>query len=371
MIRRVSLLLLLPLLAAAAAEEENRIANGDFEKGEAKATKIPGWTEVDGLTTFFVTEKGRGRVLLIDTDVTLAEANARWKEMEKPAAERPPAKKKGPTFEPYYDTVGGTTGAKVYSDYIRVEPGMRYRLKVDVKSNGPVVKVFVKGYVQFQGGFRKYYQCYKNVTEVTGAWKTWERTFNPTFRSPKVTHIRVMPYAYWPVGQAWIDNVRVERVGPEKEKEATPGENLLGNGSFAKKLAPWTAEGDAGLLLRGSEGGCGRLAPGGSLVSGPVEVREGRRYRLRARVKAEGAVVTVAVEGLVSLGGERHVLFTERDTAPPETDGWVDVEIAFDPTAETPQVTEVRARFTAAGEKGSAMVDDVSIEIEPDAGDAE
>ncbi len=214
MIRRLlALLCLLPVVALAAEEERNRVGNGDFEKGAAKATKIPGWTEVDGLTTFFPREKGRGRVLMIDTDVLLGDANERWEEMEKPAKERPAAKAKRPTKPPYYDTVGGTTGAKIYSDYIRVEPGMRYRLRVDVKSTGPTVKVFVKGYAKFQGRYRKFYQCYLNVTKATGEWKTQERTFNPTAKSPKVTHIRVMPYAYWPVGQAYVDNVQVTRVG--------------------------------------------------------------------------------------------------------------------------------------------------------------
>jgi len=57
---------------------------------------------------------------------------------------------------------------------------MRYRLRADVKSDAPVVMIFVKGYAQFQGRFRKYYQCYKNVKPATGQWATWERTFCPS-----------------------------------------------------------------------------------------------------------------------------------------------------------------------------------------------
>jgi len=361
-IRRIALLLLLPLVVATAAER-NLVANGDFEAGPKSGSKLPGWTETDGLTTFFVRDSTRRRMLKIDTDVTLAEADARWKEMEKAAAERPKAKAKGPTKAPYYDTVGGTTGAKVYSDYIRVEPGMRYRIKADVMSTGPTVKIFVKGYAKFQGGFRKYYQCYKNVKPATGTWKTWERTFNPTARSPKVTHIRVMPYAYWPIGQAYIDSLRVERVGPDVAKVAEPGKNLLVNGDFEKKFASWTAEGDAGLLLRGSEGGAGRIGAGGALVSGVVAVEEEREYILRARVRAGGAMVHVAVEGLVALGGKRHVLFTKKETVPPGEDDGIEIEIPFHPTARTPQVTEVRARFSIAAKKGSALVDDVVIEV--------
>jgi hypothetical protein len=194
-VRRGLILLLLAALAVGQEPEPERnlVGNGAFDDGTKRATKIPGWTEVDGLTTFFPTAGSRGRVLRIDTDVLLEEANTRWKEMELPPEERPPATQKGPTTPPKYDTVGGTTGAKIYSDYIRVEPDMRYRLRVDVKSDAPTVKIFIKGYAEFQGGYRKYYQCYKNIENPKPGWRTYERTFNPTFRSPDVSHIRVMP----------------------------------------------------------------------------------------------------------------------------------------------------------------------------------
>jgi hypothetical protein len=368
-VRRVGTVILLVsgLAAAFAGEgERNLVGNGDFNEGRGTASEIPGWTEVDGLTTFFEVATGRGRVLKIDTDVNISEANERWREMAKPKAERAKAKKKGPTKEPKYDTVGGLNGAKIFSDYIRVEAGMRYRLKVDVKSNAPTVKIFVKGYAKFEGGFRKFYQCYKNVKPATGQWKTWERTFNPTIRSAKVTHIRIMPYAYWPPGQAWIDNVEVTRVGKDDPAALVPGKNLLANGDFeGKKLEPWAGEGDAGLLRRGSAGGCGRVAGEGTLVSGAVPVREKREYVLKARVRSEKAVVTATVEGLVVLGGKRHVLFTKADTVTKGDGEWNDLEIPFHPTEETPQVAEIRVRFTLEGGKGSAFIDDVTIEARP------
>ena len=352
------------LPAVAAGGDRNLVPNGNFDEGAGKATKIPGWTEVDGLTTFFVGSEGRRRVLMIDTDVNLVEADARWEEMARPKAERPAAKPKGPTKPPKYDTVGGTTGAKVYSDYIRVEPGMRYRLSAWVKSTGTTVMIFVKGYAQHEGGFRKFYQCYENVVFEEPGWHRHERTFNPTAKSPKVTHIRVMPYAYWPAGQAWIDGIEVTRVGPEKRPGAVTGKSLLENGDFeAKEISPWTAEGEAGRFVRGGEGACGRVGAGGSLVSGRVAVLAGKEYVAKARVLPAGAVLEMTVEGLVRFGGKDVPFFVVKKSAPPKADGWVDLEIPFHPTAETPQVSHVRVRLSVAkGSAGSAFVDDVAVE---------
>jgi hypothetical protein len=351
------------LIAVALAGERNLVPNGSFDEGAAGATKVPGWTEVDGLTTFFVDEPGRGRVLEIDTDVNLSEANARWEEMALPASERPKAKPKGPTRPPKYDTVGGTTGAKIYSDHLRVEPGMRYRLRVDVKTDAPTVMIFVKGYARFQGGFRKFYQCYKNIVKPEPGWHTYERTFNPTAKSPKVTHIRVMPYAYWPPGRAWVDRVEITRIGKEKPAGAATPKSILVNGDFeAKGLDPWTTEGSAGRTVRGAEGACGRVDAGGALVSGRTEVETDRSYVLRARVLPAGGVPKAVVEGLVRFGGKWMALYTKEATVPPAEDGWVELETRFHPTADTPQVSHVRVRFTVVGEKGSLFVDDVAVE---------
>lgn len=358
-------LLALALLGPAPAgeEERNLVANGGFEEGPPGASKIPGWTEADGLTTFFESEPGRGRVLRIDTDVLLTEADARWEEMALPAEERPPAKPKGPTTPPKYDTVGGTTGAKVYSDYLRVEPGMRYRLTVDVKSDAPAVMIFVKGYARFQGGYRKYYQCYKNIPAPEPGWHTCERTFNPTAKSPEVSHIRVMPYAFWPPGEAWIDDVRVTRVGPEQVEGAVSAESLLPNGGFERPLlAPWTAEGPAARVERGSDGACGRVDAGGALLSGLVPVEEDRPYRVRARVLPAGGVLTAAAEGLVRFGGKWVTLFTATETLPPAAEDWIDLELTVEPTKDTPQVTHLRVAFRVEAGKGSAFVDDVAVE---------
>ena len=70
----LSFLLLLFLSVALSFGQEperNLVGNGNFDEGAPRATKIPGWTEVDGLTTFFTTTPSRGRVLKIDTDVLL------------------------------------------------------------------------------------------------------------------------------------------------------------------------------------------------------------------------------------------------------------------------------------------------------------
>ena len=354
--------LLLSALAMGREGEDNRVGNGDFDGGEAGATKIPGWTEVDGLTTFFEIVPGRGRVLRIDTDVNLSEANVRWEEMALPPEARPAAKPKGQTRPPKYDTVGGTTGAKIYSDYIRVEPNMRYRLKADVRSDKPIVMIFVKGYAEFQGGFRKFDQCYKNVVEVTDEWHTWERTFNPTIRSPKVTHIRVMPYAYWPSGNAWIDNIEVTRIGEERVSGGATAKSVLANGVFEKVGSQWKFEGGASRVVRGGEGACGRVDGPGSIVSGPVPVDEDRPYVLRARVLPKGGALVVTIQGVVKLSGETYVMFTKEETVPAESGDWGEIEVRFHPTEDTPQVSAIRIRFAMRGETGSALVDDVAVE---------
>ncbi len=367
---RLFLLLACATAARAGDAERNLLPNGGFEEGAAGATLLPGWTEADGLTTFFESAEGRGRVLRIDTDVNLAEADARWLEMGKPAGERPAARPKGPTHPPKYDTVAGTTGAKVFSDYHRVEPGMRYRLRFAAKSDAPTILFFVKGYAEFEGGFRKHYQWYKKVPAVEGGWATYEGTFNPTLRSPKVTHIRLMPYAYWPPGQAWIDDVEVTRVGVERETAPDAATGLLPNGDFARAdLAPWTAEGPAARAEMGEAGGCGRVDAGGSLLSGRAAVEPGHAYRVTARVKPAGAVLEVVAEGVLKFEGSWVPLSTFRETFPPEAEDWLDLSMTIDPAVKAPQVTHVRVRFRALGEKGAAYVDDVAVGPAGDGGD--
>ncbi len=362
--RRILLpvLLLLAALASGQETERNLVGNGAFDEGTPRATKIPGWTEVDGLTTFFTTTPSRGRVLKIDTDVLLEEANARWKEMELPLEERPKASRKGPTQPPKYDTVGGTTGAKIYSDYIRVESNMRYRLKVDVKSDAPTVMIFIKGYAKFQGGFRKYYQCYKNIVNPEPGWHTYERTFNPTFRSPDVSHIRVMPYAYWPPGEAFVDRIEIIRVGPERRPGAASAKCLIEHGDFEKRgLTPFSAEGPATRIVRGSDGACVRIDPTGKLLSPLVPVESGREYVLRLRALPTKGILSIKIEGLVKLSGKWYVLTTTEESIPAESRDWTNVEVQFNPTKNSPQVAHVRVTFTLIG-AGSACVDDVVLE---------
>jgi hypothetical protein len=282
--------------------------------------------------------------------------------MKLPRDERPPPKPKGETKPPKYDTVGGTTGAKIYSDYIRVEPGTRYRLRVKARTENPEILVFVKGYARFQGGFRKFYQCYKKIHSGETEWKTFERTFHPTLHPPEVTHIRVMPYAYWPPGRAFVDDVEVIRDGKETEGPLAAGTNLLVNGDFeADDLAPFTAKGGVARVVRGSAGACVRIPVGGVIEAPPIEVEEGRSYVLKARVLPQGAGLETLIEFLVPFEGKHVALMETRNVGSREGSDWLDVEIPFHPTKETPQVTAVKARFAANGEKGGVLLDDVSI----------
>ena len=171
-------------------------------------------------------------VIRLDTDVLQSEHDERLEQMKLPADRRPAAKKKSPTVEPKYDTVGGNKGAILRSDPIRVEPGAAYRLTFDCLSKNPQVKVWVKGYtfLPARGNIparrRKTYQARKDVRGKTEGWETFTRVFRPTTRPENLRgskyptlEIEVQLYAYWPPGEAYFDNVRFEKITPEEAKK--------------------------------------------------------------------------------------------------------------------------------------------------------
>ena len=96
---------------------ENLLPNGNFDKGKNGADK---WEKVDNLTSFWTQEKGRGRVLKLDSRVDRKQALA-W---QKKLKSNPEAKAPAPIFpKNKYTAIGGNEGAVIDSELIDVIPG--------------------------------------------------------------------------------------------------------------------------------------------------------------------------------------------------------------------------------------------------------
>ncbi|MFW6107105.1 MAG: hypothetical protein ACOC8A_00295 [bacterium] len=197
------------------ARARNLVPNSSFEEG----TWYPAhWTKVDGLTSHWLDrEDGKGKCLMMDTDVDEQQALDWMKKVRSGKATAKEAPEKiASTKETIYGTIGAWEGVQIYSDFLPVTPKMRYRLTVDIQ--GPwggifFPKAFVKGYAERSDEFttqkRELYRMYLALrTETKGKeWETFSRTFNPTLRSPDVKWMRVMLYAYWPLGKYYWDNI--------------------------------------------------------------------------------------------------------------------------------------------------------------------
>jgi len=129
-------------------QRPNLVVNGDFERGDGTPE---GWEPVDGLCSFWVDGVSPdGKCVMFDTMV-LESQYAEWRKAFERGASAQDAPAKIPPRPPYYDTVGGTVGAHLYSDPIRIQQGKTYRLDFDFLGPGGATKVFVKGYAPFRG----------------------------------------------------------------------------------------------------------------------------------------------------------------------------------------------------------------------------
>lgn len=185
----------------------NLLKNGDFEKGTAwpegwEKTKAPGGNEktqagvkielADG-------GAGHGRVLHMTMDQAAAEA----------------------------------PGMMLLSEPVAVAQGKTYHVSVEVKSMGPAVMLFVKGYgiAPGRGGSggteTAIFTKPQSSRLKTGQWGVMSFDFTPqtntlseaarrvyakkgiTVPVSKVDRIRVELYAYYPAGEVYFDNVRV------------------------------------------------------------------------------------------------------------------------------------------------------------------
>ena len=164
----------------------NLLPNGDFETGDPFPLH---WERANGLTSFFVTAEGHGRVVRMDTSVERKQAMA-WdqafkKDPSLPVPERVPISKAG------YD-----------------------RLTADIRGAGKPF-VWIKGFMMHprRGVLVDAYQTRLEPPSVSAeTWTTCSIGFNPTARSPQVSKMKVRLYAYWPNGIYEFDNIRIEKI---------------------------------------------------------------------------------------------------------------------------------------------------------------
>lgn len=190
----------------------NLLPNGNFDAGTVGAT---GWEQPDGLTSFWVDEPGRGRVLKLDSRIDRKQALA-WMEQRK---KQPDAKPPVPIIpkEPL-QAIGGTEGVMLDSSFIPVKPGQNYKLTVDYRGKHRPF-VWIKGFM-FHPLRKTDTDGYQTRLEPDqpseNEWRTFSIGFNPTARNPRVNKMKVRVYAYWPIGEYYFDNIRVEEITPEE-----------------------------------------------------------------------------------------------------------------------------------------------------------
>lgn len=118
-------------------------------------------------------------------------------------------------------------GMLYYSDFFPVENGKKYIFSLDIKSEGPVPRPFVKGYAlapDVHGNIarRRFYQRQSRFV-ATDKWQTYSMTFTPrpipAYRGRfDIKWARVMLYAYLKPGRIYFDNATVRESPAEVKK---------------------------------------------------------------------------------------------------------------------------------------------------------
>jgi hypothetical protein len=193
-----------------AGEPANLVVNGTLDAGEPYPEH---WERANGLSSFFVLEEGRGRVVKLDSRLEKEQARAFAMAFTKDHSLVPPAPKILPLNS--YATIGAFDGVALDSELIPAIPGQWYMLSADVKGPGAPI-VWIKG--QFFVRERQF-DGYQTRLIAHANSKGWSRTaiaFNPTEKSPKVTHFKVRLFAYWPNGVYFFDNLQVRPINAEE-----------------------------------------------------------------------------------------------------------------------------------------------------------
>ncbi len=194
----------------------NLLPNGSFDQGTAAPVH---WERADGLTSFWCSEPGRGRILKLDSRPERKQVLAYQAERKKNPSAPPP--KPILAKAPFYSSIGGNEGVMIDSELIPVKPGQNYKLTVDARGNSKPF-VWIKG-------FRKHpkrnllidsYQTRLHAYPLAEKeWRTFSIGFNPTAKSPHTEVMKVRVYVYWPAGVCQFDNIRIEEISPEEMKQ--------------------------------------------------------------------------------------------------------------------------------------------------------
>jgi len=192
---------------------ENLLKNGSFDDGAKSATY---WELADGLTSFYATEEGRGRIVKMDTGVDRKQALDWHKAFKADPTLEPPAKTPIPTNS--YGSIGGNEGVMLDSAFIDCKPGQDYKLTAEIKGEGKPF-VWIKGF-QWHPTRKTWVDGYQTRLEPktvsSSEWHSVSIGFNPTAHSPRIQKFKIRLYAYWPNGFYYFDNIRVEEITPEE-----------------------------------------------------------------------------------------------------------------------------------------------------------
>lgn len=186
-------------LPAAHPPGTNLLFNGDFELGAAGSALPEGWTTGHPANVRRVELGGaRGHAVELTGDRKLM----------------------------------ASYGVELTSAPIPVAANTRYRCTGVTRSDGPSLKVFVKGYATVTrragGELRTFddivYQMRKDIAP-TADWQQFRLDFEirpaavfSDFQH-EIRYVRVRVWAYWPEGTCWLDDLRFEEVEPLPEAE--------------------------------------------------------------------------------------------------------------------------------------------------------
>lgn len=243
----IRILTLAAVLAAFFVQCENLVNNPGFE--ETAGFKAIDWTGFDKLSVFVDKSGGNpGNCLHFDTDVTCKQ----WEEKQ----QNPEEEVKKITKRGKYSIIGAHGGAKSWSRPIEVTPGAVYLLQTDVKGPGGEPFIFLKGFRQCtaseaerRGDDTRFFKPFADGPSyslmvggeekrqpVDGDWmqlfrqrlicripKNAENKWNrcetivtiPSNRF-RVTRILLMPFAFWPAGDYYFDNITFKQITPEE-----------------------------------------------------------------------------------------------------------------------------------------------------------